>query len=513
METNSIKNLNAPLSMKLMDKIYEPPLPVTAQDEVVLDSTGTSLVKKPWTILYYMAGNNSIADDMLKKISRMESVGSDKNVNIVVQLGRPSKVSYLPGGYRFYIEKKRDKTPKYVRFSEFIKGSESKFIEDYRVVKDNSPENSIKITPDVFIKYGIKKIPSNLKKLANIYKQNNSLDIFREKIEKYPSVLLFETTEIVSEPIEKLGTVDMSNPESLADFIVWGNRKFPSENTLLVIMDHGYGFLGSPDDNEKKTTMSLNQIQDGIGKANKILGDKVDVLGFDTCLMAQVEVANQLSGVSNYLNATEEIEFPLGWPEAEIMKTLKEKLAKTPIDSGNCSKLIVDVASRDTDSIKNMSSIKLDRITDVAMAADKLAETLLDYIKQGPQNKDKITEAIKKTHNYCNLIPNETLCQDYRDLYDFSETLIKSKDILNNQIAEKAQTVIEKIKSAVFAEEHVGEGMDAGSHGLSIYIPYKGFIKTYLTETGAIVNPHERYLQTDFAKNTLWDELIEELKP
>ncbi|MDQ7821577.1 MAG: clostripain-related cysteine peptidase [Candidatus Eremiobacteraeota bacterium] len=403
--------------------------------------------EKEWTVLYYFAGNNAISDDMIKKISRLEAVGSDGNVNVAAQLGRASNSEVLPGGNRFFIEKHTDKIP-----------------------EQEEPRMPWKASSTQLLK--------------------NMLH---------------------SKPVESLGPTDMSNPDTLADFVAWGMKKYPSKHTLVVVMDHGYGFLGSPDDNEVKHTMTINEMSLAMRKAQDLTGKKVDIIGFDTCLMAQAEVAYQLRDAAGYLVATEEIEYPLGWPEAKIVKHMKDDAQAGPLSAEECAQIIVEESSHATDSTKTMSALKLEGADRIAASTNDLADALLKLMAARPEMKILVRDLVMKTHNYCLVIPNEQLCQDYRDLYSLAENLASSGGIASPEVKKAAESVMNEIKQAVVAEMHAGEE-GGGSHGVSIYIPTKGFIDSYKTETGAEVNPHERYLASDFARATLWDELIEKLK-
>lgn len=412
-------------------------------------STTESDEKPPrkWNVLYYMAGNNSISEDMLKKIARMEAAGSDENVNILVQLGRASNAQYLPGGHRFYVTRHSNKQPE----------------------------------------FPIYPIPFKL------------LDGIKEK----------KSTRVNSEPVQDLGPVDMSNPDNLADFISWGMKNYPAEHTLVVLMDHGYGFLGTPDDNEAQHTMTLNQLEEGLKKAEAQAGKKVDILGLDSCLMAQAEVAHQIKEGAHYLVASEEIEYPLGWPEGNIINRMKTELADRQLSPGECASLIVDENAKAPESMKTASAISLSGAGSVTEKAHALAEVLLHHIRENPQAKETLRQAIKNAHNYCLIIPGETLCQDYRDMHDLCRSIADSFSC--GHIGQAAADLQSAVGEAVVAEAHKGEEGE-GSHGLSVYIPTKGFITSYKMETGAFINPQERYLNTAFAKETSWDELIEELK-
>ena len=107
----------------------------------------------------------------------------------------------------------------------------------------------------------------------------------------------------------------MSEPEKLADFIRWAKKKYPADRYMLVLWDHGGGFargygsddLNSRDDGKPLLTASemINVIKDA--------DMKFDLIGFDACLMQNVEYAYALEPYADYYLASEETEPGTGW--------------------------------------------------------------------------------------------------------------------------------------------------------------------------------------------------------
>lgn len=109
-------------------------------------------------------------------------------------------------------------------------------------------------------------------------------------------------------------TVCMSEPESLTDFIVWTRENYPADRYMLVLWDHGGGFVygyGSDDLNRRSSssTMQASEIIKAIRKSNT----KFDVIGFDACLMQNIEYANALEPYADYYLASEASEPGTGW--------------------------------------------------------------------------------------------------------------------------------------------------------------------------------------------------------
>ncbi|MDP6626793.1 MAG: clostripain-related cysteine peptidase, partial [Methanopyri archaeon] len=126
--------------------------------------------------------------------------------------------------------------------------------------------------------------------------------------------------ELTSPVLGELGQVNMADPATLTDFVEWGVKNYPAKNYLVVISDHGHGWTGSIDDDSADGHgMSWAQVQEALGKVQQRTGEKIDVLGYDACLMASTEGAYQVRGVVDYLVASEELEGAEGWPYEGIM--------------------------------------------------------------------------------------------------------------------------------------------------------------------------------------------------
>lgn len=118
-----------------------------------------------------------------------------------------------------------------------------------------------------------------------------------------------ETVELLDD------TTCMSEPQTLTDFIVWAKENYPADRYMLVLWDHGGGFAGGYGMDH------LNKREDGeniisaseIIKAIKKADMKFDVIGFDACLMQNIEFANALEPYADYYLASEETEPGTGW--------------------------------------------------------------------------------------------------------------------------------------------------------------------------------------------------------
>ena len=106
----------------------------------------------------------------------------------------------------------------------------------------------------------------------------------------------------------------MSEPDSLKDFILWAKKNYPADRYMLVLWDHGGGFASGygVDDLNKRTDRSLLSASEIINVI-KDVDMRFDLIGFDACLMQNVEYANALEPYADYYLASEETEPGTGW--------------------------------------------------------------------------------------------------------------------------------------------------------------------------------------------------------
>ena len=119
--------------------------------------------------------------------------------------------------------------------------------------------------------------------------------------------------------IEKVLDLDsstcMAEKASLTDFISWTKENYPADRYMLVLWDHGggltYGYgveqLNRRADNDRSMPTSE------IAEAVKDSGVKFDLIGFDTCLMQDIDLAYSLEPYTDYFLASEESESGYGW--------------------------------------------------------------------------------------------------------------------------------------------------------------------------------------------------------
>ncbi|MBI2252076.1 MAG: hypothetical protein HYU63_04955 [Armatimonadetes bacterium] len=291
--------------------------------------------------------------------------------------------------------------------------------------------------------------------------------------------------------------VNMSDPKILKEFLVESLQNYPALHTFLVLNNHGAGWLGAMEDESHdngENFMKLTDIKKAIQDAEKITGKKIDLIGFDACLMGQTEVAYQLKNLANYFVASQETIGVLGWPyigilSSRLLKTAQNILSsKAPFNPKDFARKAVEESKKNQEVTPTMSALDLSKLNSLKETANLFAQAILDT----DTHLSKLREAVKKSMGYGGFKPYS----DSRDLIGFAENILEDKTITDNNLRKSAQDLIELIKKEVLiAEEH--SPAYQGSNGLSIYLPLDEIKRGYN--------------ELDWALNTKWQEVYRKL--
>ncbi len=109
------------------------------------------------------------------------------------------------------------------------------------------------------------------------------------------------------------GELNMADPQVLADFVARGIQDHPADHYALILWDHG-SIAGVGSDESSGQGIGVLDIASGIRAGLDAAGlARLDILGFDACLMGAFEVASAMPGLASYMVASEEVEPNDGW--------------------------------------------------------------------------------------------------------------------------------------------------------------------------------------------------------
>jgi len=129
-------------------------------------------------------------------------------------------------------------------------------------------------------------------------------------------------TSIRSEPLNTTLPVEpnMGDPSTLVEFIRFGQNYSEAENYLLVLWDHGTGYLGVCND-ETSGNDQLLPHEIAIALENETI-DPIDVVAFDASFMGQLELAYEIQNGTDLIVFSENYIPQRGFPYSTILHSL-----------------------------------------------------------------------------------------------------------------------------------------------------------------------------------------------
>ncbi len=173
-----------------------------------------------------------------------------------------------------------------------------------------------------------------------------------------------------------------ADPDNLTEFIKWSAQRFPAKRYAIFIWNHGSSWLpgrtGSAavgDDNEGGgNSMFIHEIESAIRKS----GIHFDLLTFEACNMASVEVAYQLKDVTDYICASQKVMLVGNDGNFEAYASfLTGNPTSSPAAFGRVIvDSYVDIRTAADDASTTRSLIRTDRLNNVAQAVSDLTPLL-----------------------------------------------------------------------------------------------------------------------------------------
>lgn len=263
----------------------------------------------------------------------------------------------------------------------------------------------------------------------------------------------------------------------------------PSERAILF--DDGTG--------HSLDTIELARVAGAIAKA---LGQPLELLGMDACLMANLEAAYEVRKDVRYLVASEELVPGHSWPYLEVFGALR---GNPDLSGAELAKLVVDqyvtFYTANPPAAGDVTKVALDlgRIDDLVGAANQLAEALRGDLASLATTLWNAQFAAQRRETQEG--KREPSKFDYHlwDLRSLAAWLAGS-DAASAPIRQAAASTVKALAPAagsVLAEGHRGAWFD-DIGGVSVYLMPRNLQR---------ISPSYRVLA--FAKDTQWNEMLE----
>jgi hypothetical protein len=465
--------------------------------------------EKELTVMFYMNGQYpDIGGATAEAMLGIEKAGSNRNMNVVAQLGRSSYTPQQEG--EFHIPLDNDWAG--VRRYEIKQDNHAKLDispEEWHKLAEAKPDNPLLnyILGDLHwygedkeggLKYYAKAKETGMLEYMQSFDSDRSKEIraefenltrpYEEAAAPYKN-FASDVKEVLPEKTK------MGEPTTLENFVQWGLSKYPAKHYMLVVMGHGGAWIGAADMSPSDMKSAVTR---GTSLANKETGrsDKLDVLAFNSCYMGNLEALVEMKDAANVTVASENYARTgiFGHWSGFLSAMSKDIDSGKNFDGKQFATELVDFYRGQGKDIKDnfpeFSDWKESYLTLSAVdnsQLDKLASSFGEFVKSCNQFKvpdDVLFRDVKGTKNYDSNAHNPSevfgFYDTIKDLGGFMEN-VKANPDMPIAVKAAADKVMTDLQTVVIAEQHEGKGME-GSHGLTFWGPSNASDVAFMNE-------------------------------
>jgi hypothetical protein len=274
------------------------------------------------------------------------------------------------------------------------------------------------------------------------------------------------------------GERNMGDEQTLIDFVTWSKANYPADHYALYFWGHGWNW--HPDyvmsDDTDADTLDLDELKAAIPSLGFI-----DMVGYDGCNMASIEVFNAWHGHATAVASSQEY---VGWDGIEYDLVLAQLAANPNMTADQ----VAIASSQSAANDKTWSAVAVDgRLTNLITAVDQWSVALKNGLAA---HRKKYDRAFGATQNFWQA-PMD------KDLYDMAYEI--KRNVADANIKNRSQAVMDAVTAVVLHERHVNAYSDA--QGITIY---------HISSAAGKDADYAYYRSMiDFALNTGWDEFLD----
>jgi Clostripain family len=302
---------------------------------------------------------------------------------------------------------------------------------------------------------------------------------------------------------------ESANGNALASFMRWALTEAPkSDYLLLVLWGHAYEFeIGRSVNRTKIDGLDFGELTSVLDGFTRYYKKPLDIIGFDACDLATIEMAYQLRTSAQYLLASE-IGIPIpGWPYRRILKRINDPIGRQmgPAELGSyivrryCESYVPAKAT------VALSLLDLSYAEDVKELAGKLARRLAIAIGDDLDERSRIYDMFLRSQTIED--------KPFVDAADLCLALLREcGDVSVREVAEELGDFLISPGPVTPGESKTGEGrafiaehgrnacQTAKLQGVSLYAPH--------VATQDPAKALEFYKKLAFTQETLWGKLV-----
>ena len=298
--------------------------------------------------------------------------------------------------------------------------------------------------------------------------------------------------------LEDMGELNMAEPQTLRDFVLWAKTQFPSSRYALILSSHGDGLAKRIPYHPAVRTQGriLQDDTDGVScclsntlvrEALEDAGIYFDLLGFDASMMGQIETAYEFRNLADILVFSQETGQANGWDYTTILNALKndpvlmqgEELSDVIVESYKSfyeEIFYPENGTPDNGKLYTISSIRLgSSINELALEIDNLAGLLIGGLEgEDTELHGILMAATGEARDNTQELNSTSTPYVYVDLFDLMEKLRDSlkkletgdTSIFLKEVEDRVESIIARKDDVILSEYH--GAARPGANGLSL---------------------------------------------
>ena len=291
----------------------------------------------------------------------------------------------------------------------------------------------------------------------------------------------------------------MSDVQTLIDFGGWTIKHYPAKKYALVLWNHGggwrngsnhilnslmpFGLLGSqlpsagfrefstdetnhPDDPYAAITLSNGDYSKALAAiAGRTQNKKIDLVGFDACLMGMYEVAAATEGYADYLVASPRGVPGYGWDYSTVIGALTRK---PEMEARELGEIITDSYIKEYENEPDMEVVMglydMSAMNELSEKLDEFGRAMLNAIRD--EHGNPIADNIRTIREL-----SKTLTRfeypDHADLKSLADA-VANAETLPQDVRTKAQALSAQFDLTI---AEFGQSRLPDDHGMGIFFP------------------------------------------
>ncbi|MBR4328387.1 MAG: hypothetical protein IKO19_07865 [Candidatus Riflebacteria bacterium] len=298
--------------------------------------------------------------------------------------------------------------------------------------------------------------------------------------------------------IKDMGEMDMGDYKELVKFAKFVKENYPAKHYMIGIWNHGSGWKAKQDasnvvrgisyDDSSSNHITNDQLAIATKEIAQVLGQKIDVINMDACLMGMAEVAYAIKDNCEYFVGSEETEAGKGTPYDDVLKGLKPGMSARDFANHwvNAYAQSYNGGSQGRDD-STQSAYDLSKTDALLDAMDGFAKAIM-----AGKYSDKVMAAAGKTVKFA--YPQNI------DLLHFLKNL--RPEVQGDTALNTAMDKVEKAaKAMIINNKTTGRYYNKyeNAEGIAVYLPSNLMIES-------------KYLTLDYSKKVMWDDMLMALR-